>query len=140
MISRLALCGAVLSLLAGPAEAAMLQVVVAGVRNNKGEVHVALCSERNFLKEDCEYTGHVRAAVGEVMVVLEVPPGIYAVQAYHDEDMNGRVTMNMLGLPTEGLAFSNDAPFRFHAPRWEDARFQVTPMGGRIRMTLKYLF
>ncbi|MBV8916378.1 MAG: DUF2141 domain-containing protein [Acetobacteraceae bacterium] len=118
----------------------MLQIVVAGVRNNKGHVMVAVCSERNFLKEHCEYNGKVKAQMGEVLVVLEVQPGTYAVQAYHDEDDNEQVTMNALGLPVEGLGFSNDAPFRFSAPSYRDAAFQVGPMGGRIRLTLRYLF
>jgi uncharacterized protein (DUF2141 family) len=118
----------------------MLQVVVAGVRNAKGDVLVAVCSERNFLKEHCEYNGRTKASVGEVMVVLEVPPGTYAVQAFHDEDGNGEVTMNALGMPVEGIGFSNDAPFRFSAPRYRDAAFQVGPMGGRIRLNLRYLF
>jgi len=118
----------------------MLQVVVANVRNAKGDVLVAVCSERTFLQEHCEYNGRVKAGIGEVLVVLEVPPGTYAVQAYHDEDRNTEVTLNALGLPVEGLGFSNDAPFRFSAPRYRDAAFQVGPMGGRIRLTLRYLF
>jgi uncharacterized protein (DUF2141 family) len=121
-------------------QAAMLQVVVAGVRNNKGDVLVAVCSERTFLKEHCEYNAKAPVRQGEVLVVLEVPPGTYAVQAYHDEDRNGEVTMNALGLPVEGLGFSNDAPFRFSAPRYRDATFQLGPMGGRIRLNLRYLF
>jgi uncharacterized protein (DUF2141 family) len=118
----------------------MLQVVVAGVRNNKGNVMVAVCSERSFLKEHCEYNAQVKATPGEDLVVLEVPPGTYAVQAYHDEDGNGEVTMNALGLPIEGIGFSNDAPFRFSAPSYRDAAFKVGPMGGRIRLNLRYLF
>ncbi|GAC1336628.1 MAG: DUF2141 domain-containing protein [Acetobacteraceae bacterium] len=126
--------------LAGPASAASLQVMVAGVRNDTGDVLVAVCSERRFLKESCEYNGRAKARKGDVLVMLEVPPGTYAVQAYHDEDMNGQVTMNALGLPIEGIGFSNDAPFRFTAPSYRDASFRVGPMGGRIRLTLRYLF
>jgi uncharacterized protein (DUF2141 family) len=139
-VARAGLYGAVLALLALPAEAATLQVVVAGVRNDKGDVLVAVCTERNFLKENCEYNGRTKARPGEVVVSLDVPPGTYAVQAYHDEDSNGKVTMNALGLPVEGIGFSNDAPFRFSAPRYRDAAFQVGPGGGRIRLSLRYLF
>jgi uncharacterized protein (DUF2141 family) len=43
--------------LAVSAEAATLQVVVAGVRNGTGNVMVAVCTEQNFLTEKCEYNG-----------------------------------------------------------------------------------
>lgn len=138
---RAGLYGAVALLVAAaPAAAAPLTIMIAGVRNGTGDVLVAVCSERNFLKESCEYNGKVKAAQGSVMVTLEVPPGQWAVQAFHDEDRNGTVTMNRLGLPIEGLGFSNDAPFRFSAPTWRAAVFRVGPQGGQIRLNLRYLF
>ena len=49
------------------------------------------------------------------MVTLEVPPGTWAVQAFHDEAQKGQVTYNMFGMPDGGIGFSNDPPFRFQA-------------------------
>jgi len=123
---------------ASVAQAAKLEVVVANVRSGKGRVRVAACSAETFLKDSCQWNGEVKAAPGEVMVTLEVPPGIWAVQAYQDEDGSGKVTRNFLGIPTEGLGFSNDAPFRFGPPKFADAAFRLEPGGGRIRLTLRY--
>jgi uncharacterized protein (DUF2141 family) len=39
-----------------------------------------------------------------------VPPGVYAVQAYHDRNDDHAVDRNVFGLPTEAVEFSNDAP------------------------------
>ena len=140
-MARACLYGAIALLAAGAARAATLEVVVAGLRNGVGDVRVAVCSRENFLKEQCEYQGVVQAKPGEVTVRIEgVPPGIWSVQAFHDEDRNTDITMNRLGMPIEGLGFSNDAPFRFGPPRFADAAFQLGPTGGRIRLTLRYLF
>ncbi len=125
-------------MVANVAQAAKLEVVVANVRSGKGHVRVAACSAETFLKDFCQWNGEVRAAPGEVVVTLEVPPGIWAVQAYQDEDGSGKVTRNFLGIPTEGLGFSNDAPFRFGPPKFADAAFRLEPGGGRIRLTLRY--
>jgi len=125
-------------MVASVAQAAKLEVVVANVRSGKGHVRVAACSAETFLKDFCQWNGEVRAAPGEVVVTLEVPPGIWAVQAYQDEDGSGKVTRNFLGIPTEGLGFSNDAPFRFGPPKFADAAFRLEPGGGRIRLTLRY--
>jgi len=111
---------------------------VANVRNGNGHVRVAVCSADMFLKDFCQWNGAVKAKPGEVMVTLDVPSGTWAAQAYLDEDDSGTVTRNFLGIPTEGLGFSNDAPFRFGPPKFADAAIRLGPGGGRIRLTLRY--
>ena len=124
----------------GTGVAAPLQVVVDGVESSKGNVMVAVCSEREFLQPHCSYNGQAKAKPGPVLVTIEVPPGTYAAQAYQDEDDNGVLTQNLLGLPVEPLGFSNNVTIRLAAPRFRDAAFQVGAMGGRIEIRLKRLF
>ena len=119
---------------------APLQIVVDGVESSKGNVMVAVCTEREFLQPQCSYNGQAKAKPGPVLVTIEVPPGTYAAQAYQDEDGNGVLTQNMLGLPVEPLGFSNNVTIRLSAPRYRDAAFQVGAMGGRIEIRLKRLF
>lgn len=127
-----------MALLTGTAQAARLEVVVANVRSGKGHVRVAVCTAETFLKDACQRNVEVRSAPGEVMVTLDVPPGIWAVQAYLDENDSKRITRNFFGIPTTGLGFSNDAPFRFGPPTFADAAIRVEPGGTRIRLTLRY--
>jgi uncharacterized protein (DUF2141 family) len=124
--------------MASTAQAARLEVVVANVRSGKGHVRVAVCTAETFLKDTCQRTSEVKSAPGQVMVTLDVPPGTWAVQAYLDEDDIKRIPRNFLGIPTTGLGFSNDAPFRFGPPRFADAAFRLEPGGTRIRLTLRY--
>lgn len=119
---------------------APLQVVVEGVESSKGNVMVAVCTEREFLQPHCSYNGQAKARPGPVVITVEVPPGTYAAQAYQDEDNSTDLTQNMLGLPVEPLGFSNNATIRLSAPRFRDAAFQVGAMGGRIQIRLKRLF
>lgn len=139
-LARAGLYGAILSLIAGAAAAAPLQIVVDGVESSKGNVMVAVCSEAEFLQPHCSYNGQAKAHPGPVLVTIEVPPGVYAAQAYQDEDGNGVLTQNLIGLPIEPLGFSNNVTIRMSAPRFRDAAFQVGPMGGRIEIRVKRLF
>ncbi len=140
-MARAGVYGAILSLAAGAAAvAAPLQIVVEGVESSKGNVMVAVCTEREFLQPHCSYNGQAKARPGPVVVTIEVPPGTYAAQAYQDEDGNTELTQNVLGLPVEPLGFSNNVTIRFSAPRYRDAAFQVGAMGGRIEIRLKRLF
>ncbi len=121
--------------------AATLDVVVAGVRDARGDILVAVCSERRFLQPTCEHAGRAPARPGEVTVrVAGVPPGTWTAQAFHDEDGDGKIGRNVLGIPTEGIGFSNDAKFRFGPPRFSDAAFRLGPAGGRVRFSLRYVF
>ncbi|OYY67349.1 MAG: hypothetical protein B7Y47_16905 [Sphingomonas sp. 28-63-12] len=111
---------------ARPVGNATLQIEVTGVRNSKGVVHVDICREAEFLK-DCPVQGSAPAVAGKTIVtVSNLLPGSYAVQAFHDENRNGKVDRALFGIPKEGVGFSNDAPIRLGPPKWSDAVFSLS--------------
>ncbi|MCG9910140.1 MAG: DUF2141 domain-containing protein [Flavobacteriales bacterium] len=63
-----------------------------------------------------------------------LPPGTYAVSVFHDEDCNGEMKTNALGIPLEGTGASNDARGRFGPPRYQDAKFTLE---GNKKITIK---
>lgn len=52
-------------------------------------------------------------------------PGRYALRAFADENGNGRLDSNLLGLPIERYGFSNDAKGNLGAPGFEAAAMPV---------------
>jgi uncharacterized protein (DUF2141 family) len=137
---RLAAAALLLTVWAQSAEpASFVDVTVTGVRNDAGHVRVAVCTRHDFLQPFCEHNASVRARAGSVTVrVPNVPPGAYAVQAWHDENDNGKIDTNFLGIPREGIGFSRDAPFRFGPPSFSDAAFRLGPDGGAVALKLRY--
>ncbi len=122
-----------------PAWAGELQVVVTKVRNARGHVVVGVCAKENFLTESCPYNVSAPSVPGQTTVTVpNVPPGVWSVQAYHDENDNELVDRDLLGIPTEGIGFSNNAPFRFGPPLFQDAAFEILTAGGRITLRLRY--
>jgi len=125
--------------LSAAAEPGGLDVVVGNIRSAKGDVRVAVCDKAHFLQETCAYRGHVPARPGEVAVhIAGIPPGIYAAQAFQDENSDGKIDRTFFGLPREGIGFSNDAPMRFGPPSFADAMFSVGAGGGRVAFALRY--
>ena len=121
------------------ASATTVQVSLQGVRNDRGHVLVALCSKADFLRPHCAWRGQAAAHTGAVLVSIDgVPPGVYAAQAFHDENDNGLLDRNILGLPREAMGFSRDAPMRLGPPRFADAAFTVAGDVTRIVFTLRY--
>jgi uncharacterized protein (DUF2141 family) len=108
---------------AGAASAASIEVRVQGVTNPKGQVRVAICDKATFLK-DCPYSASAPAKEGETVVTVnDVPPGSWAVLSFQDENDNGKLDRNVLGIPKERYAFSREARGRFGPPSFEDAAF-----------------
>ena len=132
---------AALAALAFPivAQATDVQIRVLDVAGDAGVVRVAVCPESEFLKPTCRYVGLAPAQRGVTTVrVAGVPPGVYAVQAHHDANGDGRIGRNFFGLPTEGIGFSRAAPMRFGPPRFADAAVLIGGALARLDITLKF--
>jgi len=129
---------AILMLGTMPASAATLTAEIDNIRNARGHVHVDVCPQDRFLKDDCPYSGDAVARTGKTIVLVrDVPPGRYAVQAFHDENDNHRVDRALFGIPKEGVGFSNDAPIGLGPPKWADAVFTVA-LDTTIRLRMRY--
>ncbi|MFP5393863.1 MAG: DUF2141 domain-containing protein [Gammaproteobacteria bacterium] len=110
---------------AGSAGAGSIEVRVSGVDSSKGKVHVAVCDKATFLKE-CKYTATVPARPGEtVLTVKDLPTGMWAVLCFHDENQNGVLDRNFIGIPSENYGFSRDARKPFGPPTFEQAAVEV---------------
>lgn len=122
--SRPLLCSALLAACAC-ASAANVEVRVTGVVAGKGKVAVAVCDKDTFLK-DCKYSATAPARDGEnVIMVKDVPAGTWAVLSYQDENDNGKLDRNVVGIPKENYGFSRDARGSFGPPSFEEAAFAV---------------
>jgi uncharacterized protein (DUF2141 family) len=105
---------------------ARLKVTVKNIRTSSGSVRVGLFSdEKSFLKKAIQGKV-VKASVGEVTVEFEnLKPGKYGLSVIHDENENGELDTNMMGLPKEGFAFGNNAMGMFGPPDFEKAKVEV---------------
>jgi len=123
-----------------PALAAQLDIELTGIENDHGLVRVAVCTPATFTTKHCPFTGAAPAKPGSVVVsVPDIPPGRYAVQAYHDEDGNGRLRKGLFGLPAEAIGFSRDARIRLGPPSFEDAAIDVAEPVTATRLRLRHL-
>ena len=118
---------------------ANLTVKVEGVDGSMGHVLVAVCTEDQFLGAGCTSTGKVPAAPGAVTILLtNVAPGVYAVQAFHDENDNMDIDRSLLGFPKEGMGFSNDAPMRYGPPQFADEAITIGAEDAATSLRMRY--
>lgn len=111
----------------GLAQAEELKITLAGVEHERGNVRIGLYAEpKTFRKEAKAFaTKQTTAAKGDVTLTLgDIPPGRYAVMAYHDENANGELDRRFGMFPAEGYGLSNN-PRVMGPPAFEDSAFDV---------------
>lgn len=134
---RLALLLALLSS-AAASHAADLSIRVDGVRADGGAVRVALYdSAERFLKRPLESASAAAREGVTTLTIKDLAPGQYAIAVFHDANDNGKLDQNMMGIPVEATAFSNDALGNMGPPAFEAARFVLAAEGSAIGVTLR---
>lgn len=68
----------------------------------------------------------------------DITPGTYALAVVHDENMNGKLDTNWLGIPTEGYGFSNNAKALLGAPSFSAANFPYEGQNLDLTISLHY--
>jgi uncharacterized protein (DUF2141 family) len=103
-----------------------LKVIVTGFENDIGTCRFAIDNSKSVYEtEDSVWIGKVLTIENmQVVVVIDsLQYGEYAVKVFHDENTNGKLDTNFLGIPTEDYGFSNNASGWFGPPSWEKAKF-----------------
>jgi uncharacterized protein (DUF2141 family) len=143
---------AALGIIAAPTFAGELRIAFEGVRSPKGTILVGLydskesfdraidlSDKQGFLNDPQRVAGAALRVNGdhEGGIVFEnIPPGNYAVILLHDEDGNGRLNKNFLGIPTESYGFSNGAHGFLSPPKFKDAAFTLDGSNKTITIAL----
>lgn len=121
---------------------AVLKVVIEGFNSDEGTVRVAL-----FRSGDGFPSNHKNAVAREAAEIVAgkarvsfagLPPATYAVGAFHDENRDGVLDKNFLGIPTEGWGASNGAKGTMGPPEFEDASFSFGDTDKVIKITIEY--
>ena len=120
--------------------AGSLDVTVSGIRNTRGALLTCLWKDKvGFPTCGKSKTAiKLRSAIsgGTMRVTFRgVAPGNYAVSVEHDEDGDGKLKTNFIGIPKEGVGVSNNPG---GIPSFGKAQVRVNG-NGAIAVTMRYL-
>lgn len=125
------------------AKSAPLAVSVSGLHSTKGRIIACLWRDKAGFPSCAKRRTAVRVTLPVSATSMEVrfpdvAPGRYAVTIEHDENGDGKMGHNLIGMPTEGVGVSNNPG---GMPGWEKSLFNTAPGGGgAIAVKVKYLF
>lgn len=120
--------------------ASTLTVRIERVKTDQGPVFCDLFNAGDGFPGPSPIIGgslRVEASAEPVCVWQRLPAGDYAVSVIQDENANGNLDNNVLGVPLEGYGASNNVLPPTSAPRWSDSRFALdgaTPVTLTVRL------
>jgi uncharacterized protein (DUF2141 family) len=121
----------------------LIHVEIGGLRNDKGQVLCAIYSSADgFPKQGDKALAHAKSSISAGQAVCEFPglkAGTYAISAFHDENSNGKLDTNFMGIPREGVGASNNAKGHFGPPRFDAAAFRFSGSRLELKITVNYL-
>ena len=112
---------------------------ITGLRSEKGQVKIAVFnSSVTWLGEHPAYSSTINIDSQSVTWKLnDVPYGDYGIAVFHDENKNGKMDKNFLGIPLEPYGFSNNVRVTFGPPKWERAKFIVKGSTTEVSIQVK---
>ncbi|MGL2993968.1 DUF2141 domain-containing protein [Flavobacterium sp. TSSA_36] len=108
------------------AQTTSLTVTVTGINNNAGKLTAEVYNSKGtFLKSAFKTTSSSIKSNTATVVFNDLPKSDYTLMVYHDENSNGKLDKNFIGMPKEAVACSNNAKGFMGPPKFEDAKFSL---------------
>jgi uncharacterized protein (DUF2141 family) len=121
-----------------------LTIRVTGARNTKGKIGVTLFQHAQGFPDDASKA--IRQQSVEIdpntksaqVSFKDLPQGTFAVSVLHDENGNGKMDKNFVGMPKEGYGASNNPRKKKRAPTFDEAEFSLNSAEQTIEIALIY--
>ncbi len=107
-------------------ESYSLTIKVEDTKSNDGQMFIAVYDKAtDFLAKSYKSIKSKITNNGCLVTFEDVPKGAYAISIFHDENENGKLDSNFLGIPKEDYGCSNGARGFMGPPKWKDAKFEL---------------
>jgi uncharacterized protein (DUF2141 family) len=127
--------------IAAQSQTVNLTVTVNNVKSDKGLVSVCVFNQANGFPEKTNLAikcVSVNAAKGTMQVKIDgIMPGKYAISAHHDENKDGKLNTNFIGMPKEAAGASNGAKGKMGPPKFENAVLVINKNKTQISIALE---
>jgi uncharacterized protein (DUF2141 family) len=116
-----------------------LTIDVQDVNEPTGKLMIKLVDSKDA------YDGKAKQIAGQMIEITQtgnievkfedLKPGSYAVMIMHDENSNGKLDSNIIGIPKEGYGFSNN-PRVMRQPTFDETKFEVKEGENKIVISI----
>jgi len=117
-----------IALIATSTYAGSIHIDITGVKQPQGHIYVGLYNQANgFLHTDKSYKNIILDTTQQPSCTFSnIPKGRYAIALFHDQNNNGKLDRNIIGIPKEQTGTSNNVVSHMGPPSFIKARFEHT--------------
>jgi len=144
IVATIAVCASGLHAGEPTGRSAILKVRIDGLRSTRGKILAYVWNQGDGFPSEKRKTltiAEVAIRGGQAEVDVEIPASEkrLAVSVMHDENGNGKMDSNVLGIPLEGYATSNNVPHSMTGPpRYKDAEFEMRASAADVHIKMLY--
>jgi len=100
-----------------------LDIEIGEIKNNAGKIMLQVFDENEkVLTQEMSLVKDLKCSFS----IKNLKQGKYAVRYFHDENLDGKMNTNLIGIPKEGYGFSNNATGNFGPPPFEKWLFEIS--------------
>ena len=129
-------------LMTGFGQTSDLTVIISGAQNHQGKLRIGLFSNADDFNNKQNPVDSAVLSISEKgkskYTFHKLRPGTYAVAVYHDENNDGTLNKRQLGIPVEGIGFSNFPEFKRRPPAFEEVAFELKDKNLTVEIPLFY--
>jgi uncharacterized protein (DUF2141 family) len=117
-----------------------IEIKVTGIREAGGNILIGLFNnEKDFMKKAVQSKTVKVSGTTVIYVFDNLAAGDYAISIIHDENGNGELDKNYMGIPREGFAFGNNSMGTLGPPSFEKAKVTVGTKKVVQDVSMKYM-
>jgi uncharacterized protein (DUF2141 family) len=121
-----------------------VELTIKNIKTNNGTIRVG------FFKDDASFDKEKAfksvpatketLSNGVLTVKTQLEPGVYGASLLDDENNNGKMDYNFIGIPKEGFGFSNYYHAGFTKPKFQKFQFEVkAATTAKVEMVIRYM-
>ncbi len=119
-----------------------ITVHISGMKNLPGMFGVSLYNSKKGFpgkhEQACASSMKTMSSNDDTVVFDHLPYGSYAVSVMHDENNNGKLDTNWIGIPKEGVGVSNNPKIGMGGPKFDDSVFTLDKKELEVTIAIKY--
>lgn len=116
---------------------------ISGIRSEKGQIVLNVFKNNEDYEQEKVYKKFVfekkKFENGIMTIACDLEQGTYGITLIDDENKNGALNKNLIGIPKEGFGFSNFFMEKLKKPAFSDFKLAVKPQNNKVTIKVKYM-
>lgn len=118
-------------------------IKISDIRSSKGQIILNVFKNSEDYEQEKVFKKLVfeKKAVdnGIMNINCDLDPGVYGITIIDDENKNGELNKNFIGIPKEGFGFSNFFMEKMKKPVFDDFKITIKTQNNKITIKVKYM-